>query len=629
MRVTCDRCLRRYDVPDAALKGRKIRARCKCGARIVIPSADGAQPESAPESKGRPTRWFVDITSWEPITMDERQLVRAFSAGRIDADTLVWCKGMPDWRRLRDVDQLAERLLGAPSSGGLMLSRPPSRPEVDSSDVPARAAGAPARSRTPQASYIVPSAGDTIPLERPRSLPPASESGGEQGAGERASLLDELVSHDGVGDRPSDFPPELGSARMEAGTTPASGSDVMLRTLVAPSASTSDRGPQISGRDVNAALAEAALSAPESVRGVEQGSAASEASDAVSASTLAPAADSAAADSAAADSAAAVPASSAARSTAPPRGDAPSRSETQGGKNARSRRANGSLRRSSSEETPAQKPSSLSVPPRAARAHRGRNLVLVGGALALIWVVGRATMDESTKPISARPSSEAVEAPAPGLQLPGAARNESDAPSDLSARSPEPGGSHKSEPQSEVETRPLQAQATVALQPSPAARAGEQLAAPPRAAASSAPLPVERERTKPAAASPAAAPKPPPPRPAPPPVRLAPTSAPPAAATAPVQPPPRPAPFDMALAEQQMTLAADAAANCGQVGPQRGSGQVKVLVEPWGRVLRVTHLEQGFVGTPVGICVMQAYQQLRVPAFEGGTRSLIGTFEVK
>ena len=28
MRVTCDRCLRRYDVPDATVKGRKIRARC-------------------------------------------------------------------------------------------------------------------------------------------------------------------------------------------------------------------------------------------------------------------------------------------------------------------------------------------------------------------------------------------------------------------------------------------------------------------------------------------------------------------------------------------------------------------------------------------------------------------------
>jgi hypothetical protein len=45
--------------------------------------------------------------------------------------------------------------------------------------------------------------------------------------------------------------------------------------------------------------------------------------------------------------------------------------------------------------------------------------------------------------------------------------------------------------------------------------------------------------------------------------------------------------------------------------------------------VRVTHLEQGFVGTPVGICVMQAYQQLQVSPFEGGTRSLIGSFYVK
>src|SRR6188768_4121668 len=111
MRVTCDRCLRRYDVPDATVKGRKIRARCKCGARVVVQDEERAAKSSASGhttgSIQRPVRWFVDITSWEPIAMDLRQLVRAFDAGRIDAETLVWCKGMPDWRRLRDVPELA------------------------------------------------------------------------------------------------------------------------------------------------------------------------------------------------------------------------------------------------------------------------------------------------------------------------------------------------------------------------------------------------------------------------------------------------------------------------------------------------------------------------------------------
>src|SRR5688572_32555590 len=103
MRVTCERCLRRYDVPDATVKGRKIRARCKCGARVVVQDEERAAKSSASSqttgSIQRPVRWFVDITSWEPIAMDLRQLVRAFDAGRIDADTLVWRKGMPEDRK--------------------------------------------------------------------------------------------------------------------------------------------------------------------------------------------------------------------------------------------------------------------------------------------------------------------------------------------------------------------------------------------------------------------------------------------------------------------------------------------------------------------------------------------------
>src|SRR5688572_10268327 len=130
MRVTCERCLRRYDVPDATVKGRKIRARCKCGARVVVQDEERAAKSLAAGSHttgsiARPVRWFVDITSWEPIAMDQRQLVRAFDAGRIDADTLVWRKGMADWHRLRDVPELAERLLGNAETTSRLGSDPP------------------------------------------------------------------------------------------------------------------------------------------------------------------------------------------------------------------------------------------------------------------------------------------------------------------------------------------------------------------------------------------------------------------------------------------------------------------------------------------------------------------------
>jgi len=158
MRVTCDRCLRRYDVPDATVKGRKIRARCKCGARVIVQDEERAARSSASGSQTtgsiqRPVRWFVDITSWEPIAMDLRQLVRAFDGGRIDADTLVWRKGMPDWRRLRDVPELAERLMGPEAAAKATATEAPIEAGPAVSDAPPPNRGE--RSRTPPANYSV------------------------------------------------------------------------------------------------------------------------------------------------------------------------------------------------------------------------------------------------------------------------------------------------------------------------------------------------------------------------------------------------------------------------------------------------------------------------------------------
>lgn len=78
-----------------------------------------------------------------------------------------------------------------------------------------------------------------------------------------------------------------------------------------------------------------------------------------------------------------------------------------------------------------------------------------------------------------------------------------------------------------------------------------------------------------------------------------------------------------------MRVAAYKASTCGELGPTRGRGQVNVQIEKWGRVVRVTHLNQAFVGTPVGLCVMQAFQQVRVPAFEGTAQNLTGSFAVE
>jgi hypothetical protein len=102
----------------------------------------------------------------------------------------------------------------------------------------------------------------------------------------------------------------------------------------------------------------------------------------------------------------------------------------------------------------------------------------------------------------------------------------------------------------------------------------------------------------------------------------------PVASEAPVAPRP-PRPFDEALATQQFADAATQSAACSQSGATRGAGRVKVSIQPWGRVGRVSHLTQDFVGTPVGVCVMEAFQKIRVPPFDGNSRSIVGDFVIE
>jgi len=104
----------------------------------------------------------------------------------------------------------------------------------------------------------------------------------------------------------------------------------------------------------------------------------------------------------------------------------------------------------------------------------------------------------------------------------------------------------------------------------------------------------------------------------------------PAAPAPPSRPPQSAVPaFDEKRAREQLGLAAFKASTCGQLGGTRGPGQVNVVIEAWGRVVRVTHLNQAFVGTPVGLCIMQAFQTVQVPPFQGEAHSLTASFLIQ
>jgi hypothetical protein len=90
-----------------------------------------------------------------------------------------------------------------------------------------------------------------------------------------------------------------------------------------------------------------------------------------------------------------------------------------------------------------------------------------------------------------------------------------------------------------------------------------------------------------------------------------------------------PAPFDAKRAREQMAVAAVDGSTCGQLGPTRGAGAVHIAFEPSGRVANVTHLNPDFVGTSVGLCVMQVFERIQILPFRGRPQTLTGTFVIQ
>jgi hypothetical protein len=667
MRVTCERCLRRYDVPDATVKGRKIRARCKCGARVVVQDEERAARSSAGGSQTtgsiqRPVRWFVDITSWEPIAMDLRQLVRAFDGGRIDADTLVWRKGMPDWRRLRDVPELAERLMGAEAAAKASAAEVPLDTGATDADPPPALRGE--RSRTPPANYSVDerasleTAGaghfSASPAERLALSTPAPAT---EGAATLPGVS--VVPQTPAGGYTSPTPPRT-RARPERHALPSEvpseapvhGSPSLLGAgspLVAAQTGSTQVGLSVAG---SAPLAAEPRTITQT--GLAPAASAIAASATAAWSSTAPSGTLVSATSA--DARAAEPEVVRVNVTAVAPAPRNTRSPTP---------AAGARRVPNNDETPAQKPSSISVPSgrlvQSPPRPRGRHLVALAVLLLGVGLLVRGTL--STESLATAPASPSEYRPTPPAVIAEPTHIE-----DRNALEPKP---ERLEPPAPVPppprvvAAPLVAPATGSnaagsvgagalprasapqrvAQTVPAALIAPAVVHPPKPVAAPSPTPStsapiaevrpsqpERPLTgasEPAPvmgrgelAAPAAPSEPPPVAPV-----VQPPAQPPAAGTRAA--PAAPSAFDEKRAREQMGIAAFQASTCSQLGDTRGVGQVNVVIEHWGRVVRVTHLNQAFVGTPVGLCIMQAFQQVQVAPFDGGPRTLTGSFAVQ
>jgi len=573
--------------------------------------------------------------------MDLRQLVRAFDGGRIDADTLVWRKGMPDWRRLRDVPELAERLMGAEAAA--KAAEAPLETGAGESDPPPPLHE---RSRTPPANYSVDDRANVEAAGDARFTSPPAERlvlSAVAPTSEAAATLPGIstVPQTPAGGYASPTPPRARN-RPERRSVPSASSSFGSSPLFG--------SPQTGSTQVGLSAAGLAPVPPETRTITQTG--------------LAPAAEPAPRNSATPTGALATATASEARA-AEPEPEALRASVTGVQRTSRNPTPAPSPRRvPSSDETPAQKPSSISVPSgqlaQSPLRPRGKHLVAISVLLVGVALMVRGTL--STESVATAPGSSSEHRPMPPVALANPTHVE-----DRNALAPEPA---PEAPKAALPAPPRSVPAPTVTQPAsvresagqdaPPVANGPQRSArtvqpsappvvaphvvkpapvPSPAASTSAPVldvrPSQPEPAVAAASEPTPATgrgelaAPPAPVPASPPE---PTTS-PATAPVPGQSPPSAAPaqgvFDEKRAREQMGIAAFKASTCGQLGETRGVGQVSVLIEQWGRVVRVTHLNQAFVGTPVGLCIMQAFQQVQVSPFKGGPQTLTGSFAVQ
>lgn len=109
MKVVCETCEAKYQIPDERVAGRRLKIRCrKCGG---VMEARG--DELVAQHAGAPSRtpsgsveWFasVDGTPIGPLTTDE--MVSRISTGVLEWDAHVWREGYAEWKTVDAADTI-------------------------------------------------------------------------------------------------------------------------------------------------------------------------------------------------------------------------------------------------------------------------------------------------------------------------------------------------------------------------------------------------------------------------------------------------------------------------------------------------------------------------------------------
>ncbi|MGE0327431.1 MAG: zinc-ribbon domain-containing protein [Polyangiaceae bacterium] len=162
MKITCPSCSAKYSIADEKVADRLAKIRCrKCGTTIVIDgkvdpanvyaadaAPDGSDAPSDADAGPAPGEYSVDFGDNDQRSMTLDQLVAAYNAGEVTADTYIWADGMDDWRPLGEVDSVVSALHAgaaapAPAASAPLVSAPSSPFDTGASASPWANDGAP------------------------------------------------------------------------------------------------------------------------------------------------------------------------------------------------------------------------------------------------------------------------------------------------------------------------------------------------------------------------------------------------------------------------------------------------------------------------------------------------------
>jgi predicted Zn finger-like uncharacterized protein len=138
MKITCQSCQSKYTVSDDKVQGKTVKIKCrKCGSTIVVSSngvttSNGAGGGGADAQVTAAGTYLVNVTEGDQRSMTLQEIVDAYNAQVVTADTYVWADGMADWAPLGQVEAITSAL-GSPAAEAPRAAarREPARPAPD------------------------------------------------------------------------------------------------------------------------------------------------------------------------------------------------------------------------------------------------------------------------------------------------------------------------------------------------------------------------------------------------------------------------------------------------------------------------------------------------------------------